>query len=260
MTFDVRALVEALPLAPLDDALHVACHNYVLRHNGDGNPHPETNGELAILRSIMPTCQLAFDVGAHTGAWIDAALALNPNVTIHAFEPSTTNFAALQLKPLPANVILRKLALGARIEERELFLFEAHGELNSLYPIALPEGYPVEHADASETVSVITLDAYCADHGIRWIDFLKIDAEGHDLKVLQGGAGKLATRAIGAVQFEYGGANIESRDLLKDFFLFFHDIRYDLYKLRPTGVTPMLRYDSRLENFTYQNWLAVRRL
>jgi FkbM family methyltransferase len=259
MASDTSALAEALRLAPQDGPLYIACREYVLRCDGDGNTDMRTNGELAVLRSTIPTCRVVFDVGAHTGAWTEAVLALNPTVTIHAFEPGARCAAALLAKRLPANVMVRQLALGARIEERELFLFGAYGELSSLYPRALSADFPIERPDASETIPVTTLDAYCADHGIGEIDFLKIDAEGHDLQVLLGGVGKFATQAIGAAQFEYGGANIGSRDLLQDFFAFFQDLRYDLYKLRAEGVMPVQRYDARLENFAYQNWLAVRR-
>jgi len=259
MAFDARQLAEALPLAPPDAPLYVACREYVLRCDGDGNSDMATNGELAVLRAMMPTCRIVFDVGAHTGSWTEAVLALNPAVAIHAFEPAASSRAALEAKRLPANVMVRKLALGARIEQRALFTFGAHAELNSFYAHTLPAGYPIDAPEGSETVEVTTLDAYCADHGIREIDFLKIDAEGHDLKVLQGGAGKFATQAVGAAQFEYGGTNIDSRDLLKDFFAFFQELRYELYKVRPGGLMPQHRYDARLENFAYQNWLAVRR-
>ena len=114
-------------------------------------------------------------------------------------------------------------------------------------------------ADAAVPVSVTTLDAYCAEHGIAEIDFLKIDTEGHDLKVLRGARERFAARAIAIVQFEYGMTNIDSRDLLKDFFAFFAEFGYDLFKLRANALASFARYDARLETFTYQNWVAVRR-
>jgi hypothetical protein len=108
-------------------------------------------------------------------------------------------------------------------------------------------------------VNVITLDSYCSTHGIERVDFLKIDAEGHDLKVLRGSRELFAKGAIGAAQFEFGGPNIVSGDLLKDFFAFFEAFPYMLYKIHPKWVALHERYDPRLENFAYQNWIAVRR-
>jgi hypothetical protein len=60
------------------------------------------------------------------------------------------------------------------------------------------------------------------------------------------------------VQFEYGGCNIDSRVLLKDLFAFFSDYRYLLFKIMPTCVEKHEVYSQRLENFQYQNWIAVR--
>ncbi|MFZ4768057.1 MAG: FkbM family methyltransferase, partial [Roseimicrobium sp.] len=36
------------------------------------------------------------------------------------------------------------------------------------------------------TVSLCTLAGYCREHGLKQVDFLKVDAEGHDLDVLRG--------------------------------------------------------------------------
>jgi FkbM family methyltransferase len=243
-----------LPLAPDDPDL---CRDYAQRHDGDNNSDPETNGEVAILRQTIPACRTVFDVGANRGAWTDTVLSINPGARIHAFEPGARSFAALEAKRLPPNVTLNRLALGAAAEQRELHLFGDHSELSSLYRREALDGFPVERSDATEPVT--TLDAYCASHGIEQIDYLKVDTEGHDLKVLQGAREKFTAHAIGIVQFEYGMANIDSRDLLKDFFAFFADLRYDLIKLRAQGLAPFPRYDARLENFTYQNWIAARR-
>lgn len=259
MAFDTRVLVDMLKLAPDDAALYVACREYAQRFDGDNNPDPETNGEQAVLRQAMPSARVVFDVGANNGAWTAAALAINPGLQIHAFEPGAQSFAALSAKQLPSNVILHRLGLGATVEERELYLFGPHAELSSLYRREALDGYPVERSSSTERVSISTLDSYCRSHAIEWIDFLKIDTEGHDLKVLQGGRGLFAARAVGIVQFEYGMANIDSRDLLKDFFAFFGEFGYDLFKARAKGIAPFAQYDARLENFAYQNWIAVRR-
>jgi len=259
MTTDAKVLAEMVGLAPADPALYLACRVYVQRFDGDNNPDPETNGEYDMLRATIPACRTVFDVGAHVGGWSEAVVKLNPQVALHAFEPGAKSFAALAQRGLPAGVRLNRLALGATSEQRALYSFGGHQELSSLYAREAIDGYPVDRSDASETVTVTTLDAYCAQHGVAEIDFLKIDAEGHDLQVLRGGRGMLARRAVGIVQFEYGAANIDSRDLLKDFFDFFAELSYDLLKVRQGGFAPFARYDARLENFTYQNWIAARR-
>ena len=259
MTTDAKTLADLLAQSAADSTLYFACRHYVQRCDGDNNPDPATNGEHDMLRSTIPACGIVFDVGANIGDWSAAALALNSRLELHAFEPSARNFAALTAKGFPANVRLNQVALGARAEERELYGFGGHGELGSLHPRTALDGYPIDRPDSSERVSVITLDDYCARHRIAQIDFLKIDTEGHDLQVLRGARGMLAAGTIGVAQFEYGAANIDSRDLLKDFFDFFAELPYGLHKVRHGGFAPFPRYDSRLENFAYQNWIAARR-
>jgi hypothetical protein len=50
---------------------------------------------------------------------------------------------------------------------------------------------------------VSTVDEFCSSHGIRTIDLLKVDAEGCDLDVLKGAAGKLKSHEIRFVLTEF---------------------------------------------------------
>jgi hypothetical protein len=59
------------------------------------------------------------------------------------------------------------------------------------------------HFDTSlEEVPTIRGDEFCEGQGVKKIDFLKIDAEGHDLEVLKGFEGMLARSRVGVVQVE----------------------------------------------------------
>jgi FkbM family methyltransferase len=184
-------------------------------------------------------------------------LALNPALEIHAFEPSRDSFAQLAAKTQPPQVRRNNVGLGAAAEQRALYTLGADSALRSLYPRAGLEEYGIETPAVGEPVTITTLDAYCRTAGVDAIDYLKIDTEGHDLQVLRGAVGLIGRRAIRTIQFEYGSANVDSRDLLKDFFTFFSDTPYQLHKIHPEGDRHYPRYNVRLENFQYQNWLAV---
>jgi FkbM family methyltransferase len=255
----IESLVAFLTSAPHDTALYEACRAYTLRFDGEGNADPETNGEFEVLSGALPGRRLVVDVGAHRGVFIEQALRINPTLEIHAFEPDPRSYAELQAKQYPASVTIQNLALGDCAEERELWMFGDFSEISTFHWRPLAAGLPVDKPTGAVPVKVITLDSYCSAHGIERVDFLKIDAEGHDLKVLQGSRELLAKGAISAAQFEFGGPNIVSGDLLKDFFAFFEGFSYALYKIHPKWVALHERYDPRLENFSYQNWLAVRR-
>jgi hypothetical protein len=108
------------------------------------------------------------------------------------------------------------------------------------------------------TCDAVTGDAYCAEHGIRRIDLLKIDTEGLDLRVLRGFDHMLASGAVDVVQFEYGLANIASHTLLADFHAFLGERGFAVGKIWPREVE-FRDYDPRLdENFRGPNYLAVR--
>lgn len=257
MTDDISDLKRRLLAAPRDQALYEACRDYAGRFDGENDPDPARNGEYRVLQSVMPESRVVFDVGAHVGAWSEAVLAINPALEVHAFEPARDNFAVLAAKRLP-QVVTNNVGLGARAEQRELYTLGTDTQLRSLYRReGLEDDYKIETPRTGEPVALITLDEYCATRGVARIDYLKIDTEGHDLQVLRGARGMLGRRAIRIIQFEYGAANIESRDLLKDFFGFFRDYEYNLHKIHAEGYGLFLRYNARLENFQYQNWLAV---
>lgn len=244
---------------PRSAMIYQHCERYIARSDNDGDWDPETNGELALLRKILPNCRLVFDVGSHIGNWASTALSINPELEIHCFEasPATHRLLIERVPPLP--ITANAFGLGATPETRTLETFGAGNNANSLYRRSGLEarGFPTQQT--TETVTLDTADAYCARHAIRHIDFLKIDTEGHDLFVLQGALGLLRAQAIEVLQFEYGGCNIDSRTFLKDFFELLASVDYLPAKIMVDSISVTEAYDSRLENFRYQNWLALPR-
>lgn len=252
-------LIQQLRAAPRDLELYRACRDYAGRFDGENDFDSYTNGELKLLMRLLPDCRVVFDVGAHHGGWTEAALAINAALTIHAFEPSRDSYAVLSGKDLPPAVTRIRAGLGERDETRTLYTLGDDAQLRSLYRReGLEDDFRIETPREGETVTITTLDSYCRSTDIDAIDFLKIDTEGHDLRVLRGGTGLIDAGRIRFIQFEYGQANVESRDLLKDFFQFFTGRPYNLHKIHPDGFSHHPRYNVRLENFQYQNWLAVR--
>ena len=94
-------------------------------------------------------------------------------------------------------------------------------------------------------------------HGITHVDFLKLDVEGAENRVLQGFANALQDRLIDVIQFEYGRANIISKFLLYDFYVLFQKYGYKVGKIYPNYVD-FREYSSDDENFLGPNYLAVR--
>ncbi len=61
-------------------------------------------------------------------------------------------------------------------------------------------------------------DEYIEKNKIKHISFIKIDVEGHELKVLEGLGNYLNADFIDYIQFEYGGANLDSHSSLLEIY------------------------------------------
>lgn len=243
-------LVNVLPRSSL---LYRFCRRYVAHYNGENNEDMQSNGEFRWLREVIPQCKVVFDVGANVGDWTGLALGVNPQLRVHCFEPSITAFQRLQSRSFPAEqVLLNRCGLGATEGEMALYLFSAESGLSSLYP---RKGIGKSQTRI-EHVRMDTLDSYCQRRGVDHIDLLKLDVEGHELRVLEGSASMLAGGRVRRIQFEYGGTYIDARVLLKDMFDLLTSYGYQLSKIYPRGLRPFKGYHQTLENFQYQNWVA----
>jgi len=243
---------------PYNGHLYNFCKSYIEKHDGDCNGDIATNGELRVMRTFLPGCSVVFDVGAHTGEWTRHALSVKPGLNVHCFEPSRDNFASLSRNVSSPTVTCNRFGLSSEKGERHLFVYRSAPGLHSLYQRrGLENGWGLATPAETETVELDTLEHYCAERRIGKIDFLKVDVEGHELEVFKGGRSLFAEDRVGMVQFEYGGCNIDSKVLLKDLFEFFAGMHYRFYKIFPEKLKFVERYDQRLENFKYQNWLLI---
>jgi FkbM family methyltransferase len=170
------------------------------------NHTPIPYQEIDVFKQLKDI-RVVFDIG--TRADIDY-LRIHPDIIMHGFEPNPDFFN--QIKELVGdnkNVYLNNYGLGdvegEFIYDDKLQAFEG-GECIATY--------------AGRKFPVKTLDWYVKENNINHIDFLKIDAEGYDFKVLLGG--KETLNKCKYIEYEYWDNPQEFIDLLeKDF-----DIQY----------------------------------
>lgn len=244
---------------PENAAIYTACRNYGSRYLNENNDDFRTNGELRFMKERLVNSDVVFDVGANVGEWAALGLQINSGIQLHCFEPSHPTFEKLMSRHFPDNVTCNHFGLGSAFEEKTLHVFEEGAGHNSLYRRhGLEDGWNLYPQTRAEKIRLETLDRYCAQHSIGQIDFMKLDVEGHELEVFKGAKEALQAGNIKAIQFEYGGCNIDAMVLLKDMFEFFHSFEYSFFKIYPDGLRPIARYDQRLENFQYQNWAILR--
>jgi FkbM family methyltransferase len=174
---------------------------------------------------------------------------------VHAFEIAPTTAAALA-NSLGAHPRCTILPYGLGEADRSITL-EFRPGLDVLTTRLIDAGI---HAAPAERIEgrIRRGDAHCADHGLDAIDLLKIDVEGGEPEVLDGFGAMVAEGRIGAIQFEYGMANITSRFLLRDFHARLGAAGYELGKLYPHGVA-FAPWRPEAEDFRGPNHVAVHR-
>jgi FkbM family methyltransferase len=133
------------------------------------------------------------DVGAHLGETTIAATA-NPQLLIFAFEPNW-NLARQSMGKL-ANFVVLPMAVSDTDGSAKFFINAEDGS-SSLCEIDEQNtwkgpGAPSDiRVTAEVLVPTIRLDTFMKVAGLRGIDYLKVDAEGADLKVIQSAGDRL---------------------------------------------------------------------
>ncbi len=168
-----------------------------------------------------------FDVGANEGESTLEALNSFPKARVLSFEPHPPTFATLVAKA-GGNPRFQgfNLALGTDVGEVEMIEYD-DSTTNSLTPNNPFSKRFNTHGRRSIRVQETTVDTFCSEHSIDNVDLLKIEAEGLDLAVLQGGSLMLQKRAVKFVVVEFndlppregvvGGALMPCHDLLDTF-------------------------------------------
>lgn len=209
----------------------------------------------AALLSKEPS--IFIDVGANKGVYTMEVLKSFPSANCFLFEPSTCNLSILRERFKEfSNVSISDLALSDRDGTSTLFADNPGSGLSSLVKRRLDHfGIPFEY---SESVNLVRFDDYwgrCLGRVGETIDWVKIDVEGHELCVLHG-FGELINN-VRIIQFEFGGCNIDTRTYFQDFWYFFKDREFSLYRVSPAGPVRLDSYHESDEFFSTTNYIAV---
>lgn len=227
----------------------------------DDREHAICAGEARTLRAIAggwgprPTI---LDVGAHHGEYANMVKQLAPEATIYAFEPHPKAFTHLRQNATAHGYVAVNAGCGEKTACLPLYDYAEHegSPHASLYYeviVSLHKGKPV-----ATTVNVVALDDFIRDHDIRRVDLLKIDTEGHELRVLAGLRAALAENLIDVVQFEFNAMNVISRAYLRDFYAALP--QYEFHRVLLDGLVAFGEYSPVFsEIFAYQNIVAVRK-
>ena len=249
-----------LSLQPFMQKLHLFALTGMNYGNANTLDH-ECTGEKKALEYIRTKLAekkqtVIFDVGANTGnyALMLSELLKEKELTIYAFEPSKHSFTDLIKNTAGVPCVQAfNTGLGNAEETVKLYAnYEGSGAA-SIYNSAF-EQYSFNR-NVLEIVKLQTIDSFCKNNSITSIDFLKIDVEGHELAVLQGGMEMMNSKKIKFIQFEFGPFHVHSKTFFKDFWDLLSPV-YKIFRIISNGLFEIKFYSENLEIFRTANFLA----
>jgi FkbM family methyltransferase len=226
------------------------------RAQGKGNGATTIKHEIRLVQQLLRfKPRLAVDIGGNVGEYTAELRRNNPNLEIHTFEPSATNIEKLKMRFKDQSLVtLVPLALSDMSGSATLFSNKPGSGLGSLTKRNL-EHFNIPF-DNKETINTLRFEDYWKTQlTSRQIDVVKLDIEGHELAALKGfGDAVEATRVL---QFEFGGCNIDTRTYFQDFWYFFQERKFHIYRITPFGAEAITRYRESEEFFSTTNYIAV---
>ena len=246
-----HAVARSKRLASAAALLRNQLDHVVRYHFGDSFKTSEQAEDL-LIRTVAPSVRQFIDIGANVGRFTGALLRhASPDCAAVLVEPSTSALEVLRHRfAEESRVEIIPAAAAERRGHAKFYEEPSAGEASTLV------------AGATRTnghwrdVQLETVDAIMAARRWESVDFVKIDAEGYDLRVLQGMTKVLGQRGAGIVQFEYNVSWRQAGSLLENAASMLAAFGYELFLLRGDGLyrPNVPRFG---EYFAYSNYVAV---
>ncbi len=182
--------------------------------------------EVDFVHRLAKPGVIALDIGANVGIYtLPLALGAGVSGRVYAYEPGTENCGHLE-HSLELNGLVNTTVSSAALSDfagKGVLKLGNSGELHQL--VAAPED-----GDYVEFVEVTTLDSEL--HRRRWpcVDFVKLDAEGQESAILDGGQEFFRTYSP-LVMFEA----VHGRKFASDLNAKFRENGFDIYRLLGDG-------------------------
>ncbi len=155
---------------------------------------------LPLIKEYLPDAPVIVEAGAFNGSDTKKLAAFWPQATIHTFEPVPEIFALLEENTAAIPTVRRyPVALSSTIGQQTFYVSQKPSRPERPFQAgSLHEPHErLHHSDAiyptTITVQTTTLDSWAHEHKVNHIDFLWLDAQGHELAIVQGATELLRT-------------------------------------------------------------------
>lgn len=151
-------------------------------------------------RQYVRDARVVLDVGAYVGEMANGYRLLYPRATIHAFEPNLGAYRQLvaELASTDGGIRAYRLALDDTEGGGWLHVNEPARETSLLATTGRFLEREIHPVDVCR-VRVTTLERFCQRQGIVYVDVLKLDVQGAEMRVLRGGRRLFAEGRVGLV-------------------------------------------------------------
>ena len=222
---------------------------------GFGYRSGSIKNEVKSVKKLIVEGKFFVDCGGNIGNYSSEILRVFPNSNLHIFEPSKYNIQILNSKfKNKKNVIINGEGLSNVNDESTLFSDKSGSGLGSLTKRRL-DHFNIDF-DYNEKIKLVRLDEYWNENiKSEYIDLLKIDVEGHEIQVLEGLGEKINN--VRSIQFEFGGCNIDTKTYFQDFWYFFKNHNFTIFRISPLGIIEINKYKELYESFTTTNFICT---
>lgn len=188
------------------------------------------NEKIFLKHQLQKNNVIFFDVGSNLGSEIKF---INKNFAskIYSFEPDKKNFEYLKKNFTSENINLYNLALSNESANKKFYAYDVSSQ-SSLYKPNIEDQFINKVID-EYNIKTETLDNFIALNNIDKIDYLKIDTQGEDLKILEGASENLKENKIKLIKIEISISNNWNSEIdQNDFFKIIKLLKNNGYKLK----------------------------
>lgn len=232
--------------------------NFCNHLQGKGATSVTLNDEVRKLKYFLPDkLNIVIDVGGNIGDYSYELIKSFEINRLYIFEPSKISYENLS-KRFKDSSNIKTINLGLSDKNtKEAFFANFEGS-----PMSSVHKRKLDHFNINiketEEIELIKFNKFWEkDINKKIIDFIKIDVEGHEYFVLKGLEDSL--KSIKVIQFEFGGTMIDSRIFFRDFYYFFTENNFEIYRMKPISLQKLDEYKETDEHFTYSNFIAVNK-
>ena len=148
-----------------------------------------------VTKAFLPPKGVYFDLGSNVGLCSFGLVPSHPDASYHLFEanPNLINLLKKSFELYPhQNLKLNHACVSDKVGTTRF----------QLEPKQSGQSHVSTRQNSGIKVSNITLDEYCYEHDLDYVNFAKIDLEGHELPALKGWRKYLSAHKVNAIYIE----------------------------------------------------------